>query len=61
VLTLKISTTNAAFDGDDGQWEIIRLLEVAILKIKQGNQDGMLLDINGNKVGAYRIRGVKVQ
>jgi len=51
---LKIKTDNASF-ADDKTSEIIRILKDAILKLEQGNERGILLDVNGNLVGEFRL------
>jgi hypothetical protein len=51
---LKIKTDNEAFT-DDKKAEIIRILKDAILKLEQGNERGILLDVNGNLVGEFRL------
>ena len=54
---LKIETNNAAFEGDTTEKtkEVVRILKDAILKLEQGNDRGILLDINGNLVGEFRL------
>lgn len=53
---LRIDTNNSAFQGEDRIIEICRILEVAILKLNQGNdKEAILLDINGNLVGGYTL------
>ena len=51
---LKIKTDNEAFT-EDKKTEIIRILKDAILKLEQGNERGILLDVNGNLVGEFRL------
>ena len=52
---LKIDTKNQAFSQDRIS-EIVRILEEAILKLRQGNdKQAILLDINGNVVGGYTL------
>jgi hypothetical protein len=52
MFSLKIETKNAAFQ--DKAEEIIRILESAISKIKDGDQEGTLRDTNGNLVGNFK-------
>lgn len=49
---LKINTGNAAFEEEPRQ-EVIRILQEAILKLIEGNNNNNLFDINGNRVGHY--------
>ena len=51
---LRIKTDNAAF-ACDKKTEIIRILKDTILKLEQGNDRGILLDVNGNLVGEFRL------
>ena len=51
---LRIKTDNEAFTYDK-KTEIIRILKDAILKLEQGNERGILLDVNGNLVGEFRL------
>ena len=52
---LKINTENAAFE-EYLILEVLRILEGVIYKLNQGLYTGPLDDINGNKVGYYRLR-----
>ena len=62
---LEIDCDNSAFCVHDDnnnrrpepQWEIARILEEAAEKIRDGNREGILLDVNGNSVGKYKITG----
>lgn len=51
---LKIKTDNAAFT-EDKRGEVIRILKDAILKLEQENDRGILVDVNGNLVGEFRL------
>ena len=51
---LKIETGNAAFENGKVS-EVVRILKDAILKLEQGNDRGILLDLNGNLCGEYRL------
>ena len=58
MLKLFIETGNAAFDDDDRDLEIARILRCYALGLEQGNFDPAyfeLRDINGNKVGEAQI------
>lgn len=52
---MDIKTDNAAFE-EDRNGEVIRLLKRVIEQIENGEEDGSLLDINGNKVGKFKLR-----
>ncbi len=55
-LTLTISMDNDAFeDGADGKFEVARILQELAHDLREGNNFGPLLDINGNKVGRLTI------
>ena len=54
-LTLKIdSTGNAAFT-DGPREEIARILRKVANDITDGKEGGVILDVNGNKVGAWDL------
>ena len=52
--TLELTCNNAAFDPSP-QWEIKRLLAKAACLVDCGRTDGMLLDLNGNRVGSFEL------
>lgn len=52
---LRIETKNQAFEEDNKQIEIVRILRELILRLECGNTEGTLHDINGNKVGEYTL------
>lgn len=54
VLTIRME--NAAFDPDP-QWEVARILRDVVEKIDRGRTDGPILDINGNTVGKFEMKG----
>lgn len=54
-MRLTIKTDNAAFEGDNLQIEISRLLHLAAGLIMEGHTDRLLFDLNGNCVGGYDI------
>lgn len=54
MLHIKIKTGNAAFDNDRFE-ECARILEDASLKLRQGNTNFILNDINGNLVGHGKL------
>ena len=55
---LQIRTDNQAF-SDNKTAEVVRILEEAILKLKEGNDRPkdrpILIDLNGNVVGHYTL------
>ena len=60
MLKLEIKTGGAAFSEDDvltyeGRSEIARLLRKISVKIETGDSDGVIMDINGNKVGHWTL------
>ena len=59
---VKIRTGGAAFKDPDGNFddlyeafEIKRLLDGINLAIREGRNSGSIIDINGNKVGEWRL------
>ena len=62
MLELKIRTGGAAFHSDDGELdemceaqECARLLKKVAFLLNEGEREGSILDINGNKVGEWRL------
>lgn len=60
MLKLEIKTGGAAFSEDDeltyeGRYELARLLRKVSVQIECGCNDGVLMDINGNKVGKWTL------
>lgn len=60
MLKLEIKTGGAAFSEDDvltyeGRYELARLLRKISVQIEQGDDDGVIMDINGNKVGRWSL------
>jgi hypothetical protein len=55
VFKLRIETNNAAFMDGNEYAEIIRILNDVILKLDRGNPQFNLFDLNGNKVGEYKL------
>lgn len=49
---LSVDMNNAVFEDKE---ELIRILETAISKLREGNETAKLRDINGNTVGTYTI------
>ena len=60
MLKLEIKTGGAAFSEDEvltyeGRSEIARLLRKISVQIETGDSDGVIIDINGNKVGRWSL------
>ena len=60
MLKIEIKTGGAAFCEDDvltyeGRYEVTRLLRKISVQIEQGDNDGVIMDINGNKVGRWSL------
>lgn len=53
VFTLTIAGHGDALDQQP-ETEVARMLRAAADKVEQGQQEGPMLDINGNSVGAWR-------
>lgn len=60
MLTVKIDTRNAAFEGDGGRQEVMRLLDEVRDHIESGTKARNLYDTNGNLVGKFRLTGVRL-
>lgn len=53
---LKIKTGNAAFEGDNEELaRILRNLADKIIYLPRSGFDGVVTDINGNRVGSYEL------
>ena len=53
MFTLKFDTDNSAFD-DAPREEIARILKEAAEKVIYGENDGKILDENGNTIGKWK-------
>lgn len=53
MFTLKFTTENAAFQGDDIFEEVPRILQRAASDFASGDVRGDLYDSNGNRVGEW--------
>jgi hypothetical protein len=60
MLRVKIETDNDAFSGD-GEREVARLLRKVADRVLRGELDGVLLDSNGNRCGAFDLRLERLQ
>lgn len=59
MVTIKFKTDNAAYRFSDGTLDIDAVSESikdVALKVYQGNKDGIVVDVNGNVVGTYKVR-----
>lgn len=58
MMTIKFKTTNAAFRENDGDLELqsIEILKEIIEKLENGYKEGNCFDVNGNKVGEWKLR-----
>lgn len=59
-LTLRMNMDNAAFEMYPAS-EAARLLRLVAEKMENGADGGKLLDINGNTVGTWSVRGGKAE
>jgi len=55
MLRVKIETDNDAFAGY-GEREVARLLRLVAERVEDGQLDGQLIDINGNRCGSFDLR-----
>lgn len=56
VMTIEIDSINSAFQDDNANDELIRILRDCISKIERNNFDSCkLVDLNGNKVGSFYL------
>lgn len=63
-MKIQFSTENAAFKSLDGnevmddiykRKEVARILKRITAYVESGNDDGLIMDINGNKIGEWSI------
>ena len=57
MVIVKIKTDNAAFENENRDYEIARILRELARKYENGAVNGILLDYNGNKVGTVSDSG----
>ena len=63
MMTIKFKTANAAFREEDGgglEWQSIEILKEIIEKLEYGTKEGNCFDVNGNKVGEWKLRQEKI-
>ena len=53
-MKIEFETSNAAFD-EYGTYEVIRILDEIGRKLDNGYDHGVIMDINGNKVGEWSL------
>lgn len=53
-MKIEFSTGNAAFD-EYGDYEVKRILAKIIEQVENGYEDGVIMDINGNKIGEWEL------
>lgn len=53
--TLKIETHSAAIAEDGREHEIVRILRATAERVENGHDSGILLDINGARVGSWEM------
>lgn len=53
-MNIKFNTSGQAFE-DYGDYEVTRILEEIIEKVKNGHTEGKILDINGNSIGEWKL------
>lgn len=52
-MKIEFDTDNDAFADGNADYEIIRILDSIKLKVSQGYNEGVIIDINGNKIGNW--------
>jgi predicted DNA-binding WGR domain protein len=55
MFSLKFKTSNAAFDNDFKEEEISRILTKIAEQVKNGYTDNVILDVNGNNIGSWKL------
>ncbi len=52
---MEFDTGNAAFDDGCGPAEVARILRVAAVRIDGGTKQGVVADVNGNRIGTWSV------
>lgn len=52
---VEFKTGNAAFEEDNGRYEIARILKVIADKLLDGENKGSIRDYNGNHIGDWKL------
>lgn len=55
MFNLKFKTGNDAFSNGNKENEIARILNKVITQVDNGDDEGKIIDINGNKIGEWSI------
>lgn len=55
MFTLQFSTENAAFEEIASSNEVYRILMMIAERVKKGDRDGIVIDLNGNIVGSWQL------
>jgi hypothetical protein len=53
-MKIEFKTGNAAFEGEDN-YEVVRILRDIADQVERGCALGIIIDINGNKVGKWDL------
>lgn len=53
-MKIEFTTDNAAFNTNKN-FEIARILKDIAYKIEEGYREGVIVDIDGNKIGEFKI------
>jgi hypothetical protein len=51
-MTIKFNTDNAAFE-ENFAGECIRILQHVIERMEEGDDNGTIMDVNGNRIGTW--------
>lgn len=52
-MNILFDTGNAAFDDDNHAHECARILRVIAAQVEQGEEGGLIRDLNGQKIGEW--------
>lgn len=59
IFQLQFETGNAAFDGKERVPEVVRCLQMVASKLTGGATEGPVYDVNGNRIGSWRMTPAK--
>lgn len=54
-MKIEFSTSYAAFEDYGRDYQIAVIFDTIIARIKRGETEGSILDINGNKIGEWSL------
>lgn len=54
-MKIEFSTDNAAFEEYGKNYQIAVILDIIMARIKRGEIEGSILDVNGNKIGEWAL------